>query len=117
MSRNLCRTTCYYCDGAVLFVESPRPCTPVDCGLYYDEYEGMLVAHAVCEDCEAQYLAWVDERPRVRQSGWPAQFTEDGGHFDLSFRSTFNDEPGKRDLPRWEIETVATRKRLRPWRS
>jgi hypothetical protein len=54
--------------------------------------------------CGAKYLAWVDERGRKPYRGrygvhifyqWAS---EPGGFFDLSYRSSFNDEPGDADV-------------------
>ena len=77
MSRNLLRTTCARCDGKVRIVGHIR----------VEQYrtEGYYVADAECEDCCAQYAAWLGE---------PGQ-----AFHDLSYRSTFNDEPGPTDLP------------------
>jgi hypothetical protein len=108
VSRNLCRTDCYFCEGAIVLAEPWRAIERSDCGRYLDEYEGMPVAKAECVDCQAKYLAW----------GWhPNPSWPRGLPFavcDLSFRSTFNDEPGAEDMPRWEIETV--RRRVGPWK-
>ena len=54
----------------------------------------MTVAHAACPYCGARYLAWVDNDPAGREK--PRNST----HFDLSFRSTFDDEPSEGDRPR-----------------
>lgn len=105
MSRNLCETRCCFCGWRPTLIEQPRPITNDEAGGYFDEFAGMLVANADCEQCGAKYLAWVDERPRkpmrvggrlyvFEQHGW-----ELGDFFDLSFRSTFNDEPGDDDMP------------------
>lgn len=108
MSRNLCRTDCYFCEGAIVLKERWRPIARADAGVYFNEYCGMPVAAAECEDCEAQYLAW----------GWnptPTTYRGDGGVVrDLSFRSSFNDEPGSADYPRYEIRVE--RRRVGPWR-
>ncbi len=103
MSRNLLKDECYFCGGAVVLDEERRPITPGEAGVYFAEYEGMLVANARCPDCEAKYLAWVDERTRKQSAYW-ARGPADCGFMDLSFRSTFNDEPGADDLPRWAIK-------------
>lgn len=114
MSRNLCRTDCYFCQADVLLVEEPRPATEKDVFCYMDEYEGMLVANAECPECKAKYLAWVDERPRTSplyhlHDRWP---TGEATHVDLSFRSTFDDEPGVEDLPMYEIKVQILRERV-----
>lgn len=113
VSRNLCSTDCYYCGDTPTHDEQPRPVTQKDCGVYFDEFEGMVVANATCPSCEARYLAWV--RAPARWSGsWGKD--NDGAHFDLSFRSTFNDEPGLTDLPKYEVERRVTYQRLGPFR-
>lgn len=136
MSRNLGRTNCYFCYGDVVLVEKPREATRKDAGVYFDTspegygYRGMICAHAECEDCAAKYLAYVDMskcpgfghhyRPRLH---------DDPAFFDLSFRSSFNDEPGEEDLPDYQIVSVPLTKaqcaaleclpmsvrRCRPW--
>ena len=110
MSRNLGCTSCYYCGGNVVLVENARVINPTDCGAhYYNEFAGMTVANAECPACLAQYIAWV--------SGVPGRSTrrlaEGETHLYLSFRSSFDDEPGHRDLPRYKIETQ--RVRTGPW--
>lgn len=113
MSRNLCRTDCHFCDGLVDLVGAIAPITREQCGVYFDEYEGMLVANAECVECGAKYLAWIDDPPRHNKGGWgwmTRRMHSEGIPFvDLSFRSTFNDEWGKGDLPQFEIEVVTTR--------
>jgi hypothetical protein len=113
MSRNLCQRNCEFCPGVPTFDEKPRPITEADAGRYFPEYKGMLVANATCPLCEAKYLAWVDEAPR--DTGWSVfrRPSEDEPFVDLSFRSTFNDEPGDDDLPKWRIETQHIR--VGPW--
>lgn len=108
MSRNLLRTECH---GPVDLEESPRPITASEAGQYFEEYEGMLVANATCPHCRAKYLAWVDERPRLRNSLRRAP--ESGGIVDLSYRSTFDDEPGYDDLPEFEVQTIITYERTK----
>ncbi len=46
MSRNLCSTVCDFCGHDVEMTEEPRKITENDAGVYYREYEGMLVADA-----------------------------------------------------------------------
>jgi len=78
-------------------LEAARPITKEECGVYFSTYEGMLVANAECRDCEAEYLAWMT---------WPSPTPDDDNETrirDLSFRSTFNDEPAWRDLPKYRI--------------
>lgn len=112
----MCRTDCRFCDGTVVCIESPRPVVVADTGASnFDGCAGLIVARAECVDCEGKYLAWLNH-PR----SWGHARTEDI-HVqlddnlapvirDLSFRSSFNDEPGENDLPRHEI--VVTRSRV-----
>jgi len=101
MSRNLCQTNCDFCDGRVSLEEPPRPIRHYEAGRYYNEFEGMLVADAECNACGAKYLAWVDETTRFKWgfSARRAEACDEPPFVDLSFRSTFNDEPGKADMP------------------
>lgn len=96
MSRNLCKTECDRCGTERLALEEGfRPITRAEAGKYFDEYDGMRVAKAYCPTCGAQYLAW-EHYP------WepvPEKSPHVPPYVDLSFRSTFNDEPGEEDLP------------------
>ena len=78
------------------------------------EYRNLKVAHATCPLCLAKYAAWFpwDDGSRY---GW---FQEAGpsGYTDLSFWSTFNDEPGREDLPEFEIKTTVTHERVGTYR-
>ncbi len=104
MSRNLADTTCAGCRwGDVRLVETPRPITEAEAGCYFPEYEGMVVANAQCLLCEAKYLAWVDEATKLRRHGYERR-PVDGPFVDLSWRSTFNDEPGADDLPAFDVD-------------
>ena len=93
MSRNLCRIDCQFCEGPVLLTEVPRSIREEDAGRYFGEYRGLTVANAACRYCGGRYLAWVANDPAGREK------PRNGTHFDLSFRSTFNDEPGPDDRP------------------
>jgi hypothetical protein len=114
VSRNLCSTTCAFCDGKVRLNEPARPITQEEAGGYFREFEGMLVARSACVDCEAPYLAWVDMRTCV---GSPhagrrdAQSSGERTHFDLSHYHSFNDEPALGDMPKYRIEVIVTRTR------
>lgn len=112
MSRNLCKTYCHFCLGEVTLVGPTAPISREQAGAYFDEYEGMLVADAECVDCEAKYLAWVDRQTRPP---WGFARRENRRFVDLSFRSTFNDEPGEEDLPRYEIKETVIRERVGAW--
>lgn len=102
MSRNRCETDCAWCGGTIVLEESPRLIRQEECGVhYYREYSGMHVANAHCFDCEAQYLAWV----RWPSCTYAHHRNDDGRPFtDTSFRSTFNDEPGRPDFPKYAIK-------------
>lgn len=93
MSRNLGQTCCKICSDKVVLDEQPRLATENDCGFYLSERRpGFMVANSHCVACDAKYLAWVES-----DDGTGNQFV------DLSFRSTFNDEPGPDDLPTQEV--------------
>lgn len=95
MSRNLKRIECH---GVVVVLdEKSHPITRKEAGRYYDEFEGMLVAKAHCPVCGAKYLAWIDESTQVKKPLFPRTASR-GGVVDLSYFSTFNDEPGVKDL-------------------
>lgn len=98
MSRNLMRIDCFFCRGEVRLVEHPREITKSDAGVYFDEYYNMAVANAECVTCGAEYLGWV---AGGHLSGG-AYFDSEGklSAHDLSFRSTFDDEPGPSDMPK-----------------
>jgi hypothetical protein len=110
VSRNLCQTNCRYCGGEVALDEAPRGITRKDCGVYIDEYEGMLVANASCEDCKGKYLAWCSTAPKHR--GWGDARLNERGFHDLSYRSTFNDEDGPEDWPLYRVRVLRVREPL-----
>ncbi len=109
MSRNLGRTDCRECIGEsehIVFDEEPRPVKDTDVGRhFFAEYQGLIVAHARCILCHTLYLAWVD---------WPGSSSsyfrrrEEHRFVDLSYRSSFNDEPNAIDLPVYEVEVIRT---------
>jgi hypothetical protein len=107
MSRNLGQRDCRFCPSKVVLVELPRAIASEDAGVYYKDYGGMLVANAHCPACLAKYLAWVTGPPGSNWNNLPKD--EGQTHVDLSFRSTFNDEPGEDDLPRYKVETKLVR--------
>lgn len=86
--------------------EEPRLITKQDCHNYFDEYKGMTVAFAECPACLARYLAWVKPPPNKQFS---REIDSDQKFYDLSFRTSFNDEPGERDLPVYDVKKVYTR--------
>jgi hypothetical protein len=113
MSRNLGRTDCYFCHGEVVLVEPERLITRDDCGGYYDDrgggyaYAGAIVASAECKTCLAKYLAWINMTACKGYGSHPYfERSKDAPFFDLSFRSTFNDEPGEEDLPEHTVKMV-----------
>lgn len=115
MSRNLCQTHCDFCGCCPLSLdEAPRPITKDDAGPYFDEFRGMMVADATCPACLARYLAWIDGTNRSRYRGYPEPCAEYPIQ-DLSFRSTFNDEAGIDDEPRFAVQSQVVYARIGPW--
>jgi hypothetical protein len=116
VSRNLGRSNCRFCSGAVKCIESPRHVTVDDTSTsYFADCDGLIVARAECEDCVGKYLAWLSTPKswgRYRPEDANVQLDEELVPIirDLSFRSTFNDEPGEDDLPLYEI--VVKRERI-----
>lgn len=104
MSRNLMSVVCVHCGNTPELVEIPHKITENNAGAYFKEFEGMIVAHATCPSCEADYLAWLDESKRVKYPRTKVYPVIE----DLSYYSTFNDEPGNDDLPKWEIQREIT---------
>lgn len=106
MSRNLLSTKCVHCEHKVELLEEPHPITKEEAGRYFDEYEGMIVAKAICPMCLAEYLAWIDETERVKiRIDRKANY---GEVLDLSYYSTFNDEPDYTDLPKYDVQVIKT---------
>lgn len=102
MSRNLGQRCCKICDGDVVMDEPPRPATENDCGFYFSEYQpGFTVANSHCVVCDAKYLAWVELKGEIGH--FKRHHGDDRLFVDLSFRSTFDDEPGPDDLPTKEV--------------
>jgi len=112
MSRNLGDTFCKFCGEPVVMVEEPRAITRKEAGVYFDVRDGysycnMQCANAECPVCKAKYLAWVSLKNCLgyTRHHYGDQVNE-RGFFDLSFRSTFNDEEGAEDRPdvivQWE---------------
>lgn len=82
------------CHGPVVVEEAPRPITPAEARVYYDEFRALRVANAHCPVCGAKYLAWF--------SGWSfmkSAWLDSDEVCDLSYRRAFNDEPHPDDLP------------------
>ena len=97
MSRNLGDTDCAICHDTVVLCGEPHPITIDEAHRYFGEYDGMIVADAVCTRCDAKYLAWVKRKKWSRAAGDTRPFE------DLSFRASFNDEPAPEDLPTPEM--------------
>jgi hypothetical protein len=101
MSRNLYDLECHRCKAPKVSIVGPtRRGTREDFGRYAQEYMGMAVADAECPRCQAKYLAWVSNLPYAGERAWALG---EYGYQDLSYRSTFNDEPGPDDLPKPKI--------------
>lgn len=111
MSRNICDTVCQHCEHEVDLVEEPRSITEDEAGPYFEEYRTMTVANAECPACKAKYLAWVHPPTKGIHAG---HCYHDGLVYDLSYRSTFNDEPGEADLPEYEVEKAWVRVGMQP---
>lgn len=96
MSRNLNSVSCMRCRTEVRAAgQSYR--LPDD----HWSMPGLLLVDAECPVCQARYSAWVvdnDCRGTMRRRHIN-QEDKDRGFYDLSYRSTFNDEPGPGDLP------------------
>lgn len=90
--------------------EEPRDLTPEDAGRYFDEFEGMKVADAICPACQAEYLAWVEPSENHRETNVPDSsveipIEEEKDFYDLSYRTTFNDETfSPKDLPKYQVK-------------
>ena len=136
MSSNICSIDCAACGYRVVAVGPVRVATAEEVSRYH---VGMMIADAECALCGAKYTAWCDDRsarmrthteefPDVVNSRWgagepryrnfDAQEAERDGEtyfFDLSYRSTFRDEPSDYDrgLPLHEIEAVVREYRER----
>lgn len=91
MSRNLCRTDCARCGGDVRLSGIPYAYT-------LNGDASFTIADADCADCGAKYSAWIND------SYSKAQWRTPEGFYDLSYRSSFNDEPGPGDLPGGTVE-------------
>lgn len=111
MSRNLGQPNCAFCGGTIRCLEAARPIEAKEASVYYDEYQGMLVAKAKCETCEAPYLAWLDGRPRRGPSKHPDPNPAERVR-DLSHYHAFNDEPSTKDFPKYKVVSTQS---LRPW--
>lgn len=97
MSRNLDKTICAICSCAVEITGAPYvkqfPLGPAEEAGYLT----VVVADAECKVCGAKYSAWLNEPHRQKSVAHRMHPT--GGFYDLSFRASFNDEPGEGDAP------------------
>lgn len=105
MSRNLARTSCYFCEGEVITTgpEKSFADTYPEC-VYRDEYEGLLMAPAECSMCLAKYSAWMNHSGPLWSYRGSADMGTGRTFHDLSFRSTFNDEFDQEDAPVFEVK-------------
>jgi len=99
MARNLGRTDCAQCGYPKMRLEEPaRLITKKEAGRFERAHTvTLVVANAVCPVCKTRYVAWVDrnvDRERWIKPGKKTQY-----YVDLSYRSTFDDEPGEKDIP------------------
>lgn len=103
MSRNLGRVDCARCEEKVVLTSGWRVKSDPQPGV-----NGMTVADAECQTCHARYTAWIKPSPEEYNYG-SRQFdlnqVAEYGFYDLSYRSTFNDEAGPDDLPPWTAPT------------
>jgi hypothetical protein len=84
--------------------EDARALAPEEGGRYYERYRGRMYANAECA-CGARFLAWL-ERGETWNQG-TRQFEPHGWEIaDLSYRSTFNDEPGEGDKPDLSVDDI-----------
>lgn len=102
MSRNLGRTDCDRCGlsdftlGEVYSLPDDHWCCP-----------SMEVRDVTCKVCGAAYTGWAGPvgglgpfgGPTYGAAEWEKAEVERLGFYDLSYRSTFNDEPGEEDVP------------------
>lgn len=95
MSRNLCRTDCVHCKNSDFELGKSYPVA--------DDHpynSGMVVSNATCKTCGTKYIAWIGPT----SDGYGARdcdryLIREHGFYDLSYRSTFDDEPGDDDIP------------------
>lgn len=97
MSRNICRTECPRCGDTPTITGPALDIKDSEHGVSFRELHGMKIAHADCSTCGALFWAWVTAPPYWTRGG----DTDDRPFNDLSYRSTFNDEPGPDDEPPW----------------
>lgn len=121
MSRNLGQVNCRECPGEhkdIILDEKPRSTVERDCGVYFTEYQGLIVANAHCRLCHTLYLAWVDfprdgtEHFSLDAINRRLMDGEERQRFvDLSYQNSFNDEPAEIDTPLYVVEQIVTYRR------
>jgi hypothetical protein len=91
MSRNLCRTDCCYChyDLENEPLINVHKITKQEAGNYYQVLYDLNVCDITCPICGSSYIGWIGPDSRHPKPTL----------FDLSFRSSFNDEPNPEDKP------------------
>ncbi len=105
MSRNIAKTTCDHCGSRVVVTGRLHPITKEEAHVYFKEFEGLIVADAECSVCRAKYIAWCDYSTCRGIHNDPRRCQGVQPFWDLSYRSTFNDEPGDKDLV-YDVEWV-----------
>jgi hypothetical protein len=108
MSRNLGQTNCRRC-GSRVVICGPIYRRPADAR----SSPSMLVANADCTVCQARYTAWLGPSSEhdYGASSQARDLIVQHGFYDLSYRDSFNDEPGDGDLPdvgKIEVARVVT---------
>ena len=103
MSRNIGYARCKYCGSDVVLDGNPHPATPDE---VWGEYLGMIIENAECPECKAKYMAWRHWEHRDTDYWANPDWAENKKIMDLSFRSSFNDEPGDDDLPDFVFEEL-----------
>jgi hypothetical protein len=115
VAANIGDTCCKVCRGEVELEEAQRPVSRSDMGPSdFAEYnrKGLWVARARCSRCGTLYLAWIDVS--AYRGCHLSNADRSRKLVDLSFRSSFRDEPTSRDLPSVEVlREVADEQRRR----
>jgi len=109
MPKNLNATECVHCGNEVIIEEMPRRLTIREGRHFFNDCEDVLFSDAYCPICLAKYLAWMNGRTKSGYDLIPEVY---GKPADLSYRSTFNDEPGIEDLPKYDVQVIITRIRI-----
>lgn len=100
MPLSLGKVVCHRCGGRVARTDHQSETLPET-----DQFRpGMARSEAECARCGAKYWAWVTPAindPIYGRRGTDRENVRVHGFYDLSFRSTFSDQPGEGDLPVW----------------